>query len=173
MKIILGPITYPKSEAIIVPVNSSGVMTRGVLKEIVKDGWNKVAKEVNKVVQSKELELGDCFSTDSGRLKRRKCYRIYYGVVKRFPNDLVSLHVIRSALSNCLNQAIRDGIENISISNFSIGQGELNIEAVSRLTVEECLKKEYKIGIKIVDTNKEFVNNVKKLLGMNDECTNE
>ena len=133
---------------------------------IVKEGWGKVAKEVKKIVENKKFDLGDCFSTDSGRLKRRKCYSIYYGVIQKYPNDLTSIHIIRLALSKCLDQVVQDKIHSVSICNFASGQNHLNVESIARITVEECLKYDYKLDIKIVDTNKEFIKNVNKFLGI-------
>lgn len=173
MKIILGDIVYPKSEAIIIPMNASGIMSKGILSKIVKDGSKKIEKEVKKVIVGDKPEIGSCFSTDSGRLKRRKCKRIYYGIVKRFPNDLTSTHVISKAISACLKSVVEDGFKSVSITNFGFQQGQLNIHAIAMITVEECLKIDHKINIKIIDNDKEFVNCVNLILGKNDECTKQ
>ena len=46
IQIILGDICYPKSEALVIPANVNGVMSKGIPKKIIKDGLSGITKEV-------------------------------------------------------------------------------------------------------------------------------
>ena len=173
MKVILGDIVYPKSEAMVIPINSVGIMSKGLLSRVITDGSKKIEKEVKIAISESEMQVGSQFSTDSGRLKRRKCKRIYFGVVRRYPNDLTSTHDISKALEACLKSVVEDGYKSVAVSNFGSEQGQINTHAIAMITIEECLKIDHKIDIKIIDKDKEFVNCVNLILGKNDERTKQ
>jgi len=67
-------------------------MNKGIPQKILKSGWAKVGKEVKKALKEQKIGLGDCFSTDSGRLKRRGLKKIYHAVIKKYPNIKLYLH---------------------------------------------------------------------------------
>ena len=43
IEVVLGDVCYPKSEALIIPANTKGVMSRGVPGRIVKDGLSSIS----------------------------------------------------------------------------------------------------------------------------------
>ena len=164
MKIILGDITYPKSEAIIIPSNSVGIMSKGVADKVVKAGWAKIAKEAKKEAEKKKYKVGECFSTDAGRLKRRGVKRIYHCIIKELPSDLISIDIIKTALDNTLKRAILDKIPSVSICGIGIEPGELDECLVASVFVRVCKKYDNRIKIRIMDENKEFIFSVDKIL---------
>ena len=72
-----------------------------------------------------------------------------------------------------MKAVIDDGFESVAVSNFGSQQGQLNIHTIAMITVEECLKIDHKIDVKIIDNDKEFINCVNLILGKNDECTKQ
>ena len=59
MKIILGDICYPKSDALVIPANAMGSMTRGRPARIIKDGLGGISKEAKEVTSKQKIEVGD------------------------------------------------------------------------------------------------------------------
>ena len=164
IKIINEAITYPKSKTLIIPANTKGWMTRGVSLRVVEDGKQIVAKEARQVALEGNLEVGDCFYTGSGRLKRRGAQRIYHAVIKRLPSDYTSVDIVGKALEHTLKAVIDDGWESVAICGLGIHEGDLDKEIVASLTVRICKKYFRKILIKIVDSDKEFIDNIQKYM---------
>ncbi|MHA1469084.1 MAG: macro domain-containing protein [Candidatus Asgardarchaeia archaeon] len=163
MKIILGNICYPKSEALIIPANAMGVMGRGRAAKIVKDGLTGISKEARAFALDNEIELGECFCTGSGRLNRRGLKRIYHAVIKRLQSDFSSIYIVERALDNTLSAIVADNIETATICGLGIEPGGLDKKSVARATMEACYKFKEKIELKIIDENEEFINEVSLL----------
>ena len=162
MKIILGNPAYPKSEALILPANGAGVMNKGVQSKIIKDGWKMIADEAKKVTNENKYEIGDCFTTGPGRLKRRGTKKIYHAVIRNLPNDFLTIDSIRKALSNTLKKTIKDKMSSVTVCGLGINQGELDKTTAARIIVETCDRYRDKIEIKIMDEDVEFINEAKR-----------
>jgi hypothetical protein len=63
-----------------------------------------------------------------------------------------------------LVQAIIDKIPSISICGIGTEGEELNKKGVARIIIETCRKFTGKIKVRIIDDNKEFIDNVKEIL---------
>jgi O-acetyl-ADP-ribose deacetylase (regulator of RNase III) len=163
VKIILGDITYPKSEAVIIPANLSGLMNKGVPSRIVKVGWQKVEKEAKKALNEKKMVIGDCFVTDSGRLKRRGVKKIYHTIIKRYQNDFTSVYIVQKALSNVMKKVIKDKNKTVALCGIGIEPGDLDKKSIAKITMQICDKFSHKIKIKIIDDNKEFIDELNKI----------
>ena len=170
MKVILGDVCYPKSEAVIIPSNTKGVMSRGVSSRILKVGLSNVTKEIKQIITNNNITIGDCFSTGPGRMKRRGLQRIYYAVIKRFQNDFSSVFVVNNALHNALKQVINDGVESVAICGIGLDDENLEPKTVARITVEICNRYDGQIEISIIDDNKEFITEVNNFVK---ELTND
>jgi O-acetyl-ADP-ribose deacetylase (regulator of RNase III) len=157
MKAVLGDICYPKSEAIIIPANTKGVMTRGISARISKSGLSGISKEVKEYISNNRVEECDCFSTGPGRLNRRGLKRIYHSVIKRLQSDFSSLYIINKALDNALKAVVTDGYKSVAICGLGIGDGDLDEKAVARITVDICERYDGKIEISIIDDNEFFI----------------
>ena len=164
IEIRLGDIAYPKSEAMIIPGNTVGSMTRGIAKRILKDSLGTVRKEAIRVAKEEQPEIGTCFKTVPGRLKRRGLKQIYHAVIKRFSNDMTTIKVVSDCLEYTLKQVIKDGNKSVSISGLGIEDGDLEKIIVARIFVLTCQKYSDKIDIKIIDSDKRFVSELEKLL---------
>jgi O-acetyl-ADP-ribose deacetylase (regulator of RNase III) len=167
IKIILGDITYPKSEAIIIPANAAGVMNGEVQSRVVREGWEKIAKEAKKETKRKKYNLGDTFVTDSGRLKRRGVKKIYHSVIRNLPGDLISTNIIKKALQSALRNVILDKNKSVSICGIGLDCDGANSYIVADITVRCCFRYKDRIDIKIIDDNKEFIGNINKVLEEN------
>ena len=161
----VGKITYPKSVSIAIPANLSGLMTRGVAKQVVKEGWQKVAKQAKKEINKKNYKLGDVFVTDSGRLKRRGAKYIFHLIIKRTPGDFTTIDIISKSLNNLLIEVIKRKVPSISICGIGIENGDIEKKTAARIIVETCERFLSKIEIKIIDDDEEFISNVKEFLG--------
>ena len=161
IKIILGDICYPKSETLILPANSKGIMNKGVLKRIRKDGWKIIENEAKEECNKKTLVIGDIFVTGPGKLKRRGVKIIYHCVLQKFPGEYISLGSIKLVLAKALKMAKDEKSESVTVCNIGSEGNGLCKYSEARIILEEC----YKIGlnIKIMDSDEEFIDNVRKI----------
>lgn len=162
--IILGDIAYPKSEAMIIPGNTVGLMTRGVSLRISKDSLGSVRKEAKRIAKEQSPKIGECFRTVPGRLKRRGLKNMYHAVIKRFPNDMTTVKIVSDSLNFSLKKAIEDKNTSVSICGLGIEDGDLEIPVVIRIFLSICEKHLHKINIKIIDDNKNFISELKKVM---------
>lgn len=160
LKIILGDICYPKSEALIIPANSQGIMDRGILKRIVKDGWKGIEEEAKKNAIQEKVKIGDIFTTEPGRLKRRGVKKIYHVVIKRLPSDYTSVNIVTNGIKKALYQAIKDQWKSVTICGIGIEPGDLDKKTIAAITCEMCNRLKEQINIKIMDDNVDFINEV-------------
>jgi O-acetyl-ADP-ribose deacetylase (regulator of RNase III) len=165
LKIIVGDICYPKSDAIIIPANTTGTMLRGRSARISKAGLSGIVKEAKLFVANNKIETGDCFVTGPGRLNRRGLKKIYHAVIKRLQSDFTSVHIVREALNKSLRMVEYDEIESVTICGLGIGLGELDPVAVAGVTIGQIKKFEKKIEIKVIDENQEFINELIRIVG--------
>ena len=168
---IIGDICYPKSEAVVIPANTKGIMSQGVPERISKAGLGSISKEVREIVENNEIEIGQCFVTGPGRLKRRGLKNIYHAVIKRLQNDFTTIFIVRDALDKSLKTIIADEMESVTLCGLGIGIGELDSKTVARLTFEICKRFENKIEIKIIDNNEEFITEINNLIRENNVIT--
>ena len=161
---ILGNICYPKSEALIIPSNTKGIMSQGIPKRIIKDGHIGIFREVQLYIKNNKVEVGQCFASGSGRLKRRGCKKIYHAVIKRLQSDFTSIYIVRQTLKNTLIEVVKDKAVSVAICGIGIDDGDLDPKTIARITVEICNKYKNRIKIKIIDDNREFIEEAKKLI---------
>lgn len=161
IKVILGDIAYPKSQALIIPACISGLMTERIPKKIVKDGWQGIADEAKQKVNKNKLDLTDFFTTEPGRLKRRGVKKIYHSVIKRVPSDFTSITIINQALVKVLTQVIRDRMTSVTISALGVDRNSISKFSIARTIVDTAKSFINKIEICIIDDDEEFINEVK------------
>lgn len=164
--IIDGQIILPKSEALIIPGNQSGLMTRGQVALLVEEGGSLIAREAKRAVEASKPKIGDCFTTLPGRLRKRGVKRLYHAVIKRYPSDLTGITEVTLAINNSVDKAVKDGNKSITICGIGAGPGELDITIVSRIILSTC-EKYPDILFRIIDNNIEFIKEMKKLIGDN------
>ena len=164
IQIINKSICYPKSETIIVPGNLAGIMTKGVLGQITKEGFRGIEKEAKKILEDKNIKIEDCISTYPGRLNKRGIKKIYYALIKRFPNDITTMDILKKSLIKSLEKVIKDGFKSVSVCGIGIEQGDLNKKIVAKAIIDICKKYENDIEIKIVDEDVDFINEVSEIL---------
>ena len=157
MQIILGDICYPKSEAVIIPANSLGIMSNTVQKKIIKDGSVKITKEIKEFITNNKVEIGKIFTTGSGRLKRRGLKKIYHVVIKRLQSDFTSVFIVERALNEVFKKIKADKVKSVSLCGLGIDPGDLDAKSIARITVEICKKYKNHLEIKIIDNNVEFI----------------
>lgn len=163
VEIRLGDIAYPKSEAMIIPGNTVGLMTRGVASRILKDTLGTVRKEALTAAEEEEPEVGECFRTVPGRLKRRGLKNMYHAVIKRFPNDMTTIKIVSDCLEYTLKQVIKDKNKSVSICGLGIEDGVLEKTIVARIFYLTCQKYSDRIAIKIIDDDTKFISELEKL----------
>ena len=171
MEAIIGDICYPKSEALIIPANTKGIMSVGVPARISKAGLSKISKEVKKFITNNKVEVGQCIISGPGRLKRRGVKNIYHAVIKRLQSDFTTIYIVREALKNSLQMVVDDEMESVALCGLGIDFGEIDNKTVARLTFEICKKYENKIKIKIIDYSEEFITEINNLIRENNVIT--
>jgi len=171
MKAVIGDICFPKSETIIIPSNTKGVMSRGVSARVLKAGLSGISKEVHKYLESNTVEEGGCFYSGPGRLNRRGLKRIYYAITKRLQSDFSSIYLINKALKNTLKEVVSDGYSSVAICG--LGDGNLDEKTIARITVENCNRYDNSINITIIDDNKDFIKEVNVFLKEYNNVNNE
>ncbi len=164
IKVILGDILYPKSEALIIEANTKGIMSRGLLNRIIKFEWKITKKQVKKIISENEIKIGDIFTTDPGKFKRRGVIQVYHCVIKRLPSDYTSLNIVEKVIRKVFKQVIDDYMNSVTICGIGIEPGDLDPRSVARIVCEVCNIHKHDIKIKIIDDNREFINEVNKIL---------
>ena len=160
LKIILGDICYPKSEALIIPANTKGIMSRGNVSRIVKHGWKGLAEEAKVVAEAEDVQVGDYFTTGPGRLKRRGVKKIYHAVIKRLPSDYTSINIVTSIIRKVMHQVIKDQMKSVTICGIGIEPGDLDKRVVAKVTYDMCNRLQDQINIKIMDNDLEFIKEI-------------
>ena len=164
MKVILGDICYPKSEAMVIPMNTKGIMSRGIPARVSKSGLSSISKEVKDYVSDNTVEVGDCFSTGPGRLNRRGLKKIYHSVIKRLQSDFSSIYIVNKALDIALRKVVEDGMQSVTVCGLGIDDGNLDEKTIARITVEVCSRYSNNISINIIDDNIAFINEVNNFI---------
>lgn len=153
-------ITYPKVECIIIPGCCNGRMKKGIVYEVAKDSLFTVERELKRIAKEKELKIEDVVKTGSGRLKRRRVQTVYHAMIKRVPNDFVSLDTIANSLRKSLELVIKNKHSKVAICSF--GFDELENISLANQMFEICDMYKNKIDIKIMDENREFIKQLEK-----------
>ena len=164
MKIIVGDICYPKSEALIIPANTKGIMSKGIPEKIVKAWLSGISKEVKQFISNNKIEIGGYFISGPGRLSRRGLKKIYHVAIKRLQGDFTSIYIVEKALKKVLKAVVSDKMKSVTIGGLGIEEGELDKKTVARITVENCNRYDSRIDISIIDDNKEFIKEVNVFL---------
>ena len=162
MKAIVGDICKPKTEAIIIPANTKGIMSRGIPAKVVKSGLSGIFKEVKEYIENNIVEEGDCFFTGPGRLNRRGIKKICHSVTKRLQSDFSSIYIINKVLGNAMQTVVGDGYKSVAIC--SLGDDNLDEKTIARITVEICNRYDSRIKINIIDDNEDFIREVNSFI---------
>lgn len=166
LRIFLGDICYPKSEVLVIPSNSVGIMNRGILHQIAKVGGILLINDSKKQAKEKKVEVGDYFCTIPARFKKRGVKKIYHCVIKRLPSDYTSINSIGMTLRKIMFNIIAEGFTTMTICGMGIDTGDLDPISVARIIYSICKSFTDKIQIRIIDRNVEFIEEVSKLAGI-------
>jgi len=160
IKVILGDIAYPKSQALIIPGCITGLMTEKIPKRILKDGWKGILNEAKEKVNKNNLDLTDFFTTEPGRLKRRGVKKIYHTIIKRVPSDFTSITIINKALTKVLTQIVKDRMISVTISGLGVDRNSISKSSIARVIVDTAKKFLWKLEICIIDDDVEFIEEI-------------
>jgi len=155
---------YPKSEGLVIPANTKGSMLKGIAARVSKDGMGSISKEAKAFVSTNRVEVGTCFSTGPGRLKRRGLQKIYHAVIKRLQSDFTSVFDVQKALDSAFKEALKDEISSVTVCGLGIDPGELDKKAVAYITWDISNRYSHLIEVKIIDDNEEFINEINKFV---------
>jgi len=169
----VGDIAYPKSVAVVTPANGCGIMSRGVAAILsdVRHGGKTLEQQGKALVAKREkpFAAGEMFFTGPGRLRRRGVQRVYHAVLQEFPGGYTSLHWVNQAMRAVMKAAVDEGYDSITLP--AIGAGPERLDPVSVAGQMTIVAKAYShlIGIKFIDANEVFINEIKSLIGMEQE----
>jgi O-acetyl-ADP-ribose deacetylase len=167
MKTEVRDITRPLTEAIIVPANGIGSMQRGAARDVLEVAGLELEVESKlRVAENKQpFEPGSFFVTGPYKLARRGVKRIYHAVTIKYPGGNSSLDSVNRCVRLIFQRAIADGIKSIAVPALGTGQGRLDKSSVARLLVPIARNVCDQIDIRFIDIDKEFVNELGRLLG--------
>tara|TARA_Y100000310_G_C20700461_1_gene829267 strand:+ start:514 stop:1020 length:507 start_codon:yes stop_codon:yes gene_type:complete len=157
MEIIKGDITRPKSENIIIPANTKGLMNRGILSYIAKESVQTVPQVAQEYLAENPCEVGDVFTTGAVHLRRRGVRNIYYAVIKRLPTDFTSIDIVRRTLEKCCSKVRKDKVQSVALCGLGIDKGDLDIDSVARVFFSVIKKYEMYMSFKVVDMDDNFI----------------
>ena len=162
IKVVLGDICYPKSEALIIEANTKGTMSTDVPYRIAKAGLGSIFKESKEYTNKNIVKIEQVFSTGPGRLNRRGVKKIYHAVIKNLQSDFTSIYIVRNALENTFKEILKDKMKSVTLGG--IGLDCLSKRTVATIIIETCNKYRNKIEIKIIDNDEEFITEINNLI---------
>lgn len=164
IKIFVGDISKPKTEAIVNPSNKYGLMSRGISLVLSDYAGKVIEREAKELIKKNNspFEIGKFYITGSSRLKRRGIKKIYHAVISDFPGGLVSLDAISKSMKSILEFAKNDDINSIAFPALGSGLGELPKEIIIPLMADILLSYNNILDISVVDANEDFVEQFKK-----------
>ena len=143
-----------KTDAIVVPGNTSGVMNTGSAVDILESSGIEIQQEL----QEKKLELGSWACTSSGQMKKKRGVNlIYHAIIYSHPKALTSSHLVRQSLEGILKNAIKRGCKSISVSPLGGGRGGLLYEVLGGVLLDLSYQFHSKIDIFIVGMDEQFI----------------
>lgn len=165
MEIELGDIAVPGTEAIINPANGCGVMGAGVAGVLRKYGGVEVeeAAKALKNKNGKPFDVGECYVTTAGNMKKRGVKKIYHAVVMQYPGGFTSVDIVTKALRKALDEAIGDRMSSIAVPGMGTGIGKLNKKIVAGAMYKIILEVDPFIDVVVIDRNAEFINEMKAM----------
>ncbi len=160
-------ILRPRTASILCPANGCGIMSRGVLAEIVEVAGPKLAPDVKKaaIVNGKPREPGGCFVTSAYKMSRRGVKYLFHAVIVKYPGGIAGIQGVSESLRAALREAVARRVESIAIPymGFEISLG-LDKKSVARISVTVAKEFEASLTIRFVDTNKEYIDEIENLL---------
>lgn len=165
LQVVLGDISYPKSTLLVLPSTGIGISLGETTDIVVAAGGKIILKEAKRVVseRGKNYVPGEFFLTRPGRMKRRGVQAICHAVLAKHPQDYTSVLIIKAAIRSIFKWAAKNNIDSVALPGLGI-HGELGYvdkQLVGAMMAFECEQINHKLDIKIIDTDKEFIQAVK------------
>lgn len=159
-------IARPLTEAVVCPANGVGVMSKGAAKAILDVAGLEIQEAARDAYRAnkKPFEPGTCFATKPYKMSKRGVKRIYHAVTIKYPGDLYTLDSVNKAIRSVLKKAVDDGIKTIAIPGIGTGSGRLDSTVVAGILLSIARNYSNLIEIRFIDTNKEFINELDRLL---------
>lgn len=174
MRVEVGDITHPSTWALAVPVSGSLTFGIGLPAHVASAAGPELLEEAKLAPAEFEtrrlikpgdlLEPGMCFGTTSGLLRKRGVRKVYHAVVAKLPGEPSSLHYISPLTRQILDLAISDKMQSLAMPGF--GLESLDPVGVARAMVQAVRYKQHLIEIAFVDQNEEFIESVRRFVGM-------
>jgi O-acetyl-ADP-ribose deacetylase (regulator of RNase III) len=160
-------IRRPLTEAIILPANGVGAMSRGAALAIKTIAGNEIETEAKEIIRASgaPLEPGLCFVTGPYKMARRGVKRVYHAVTMKYPGGISTLDIVNKAFRAALNKAIKDGVKTIAVPGLGCGDGRLDKSSVAGIMVPIARNVSDRIEIRFIDVDKEFIDELGVLLG--------
>ena len=85
-------------------------------------------------------------------------------MIKNLKSDFTSVFIVSNVLVKSIEQAISDGLESVAVCGLGIDDGDLDPIMVANLTFSICKRYDKKFDIRIIDENKLFIDELKKIV---------
>jgi O-acetyl-ADP-ribose deacetylase (regulator of RNase III) len=171
IRVMVGDITKLNDvEAIVNAANGVGPMGSGVAGAIGYAGGPNLRNDVRRTCElSGGFDAGECYISESGDLGTQGIKNVYHAVTMKYPGSPTSTDVVREAMRNTLETAIRNRVETIAFPGLGTGVGQLSKERVAVDMADLAQQYSDSIGITIIDLDKEFIDFVKGRIQVEDE----
>lgn len=162
----IGKISKPNAEALVIANNKFGTISEKKFKEVLEKAGEDLQTEARDLCKKYKgiIDLGDCFSTNSYKMRRIGVKKIYHALVTEYPGGLPTLNSVNKSIRSVFRQAAIDKPKSIAIPALGTGSGQLDKVAIAGITVTIAKENCHKFDIRIVDEDKEFIDAVNRLL---------
>lgn len=168
-KIECGNILESKCKALVIPSNGCAIMSNKSWASFLCEeefggrAIEQCSKEI--VVQNgKPFEAGSFFVTHSCGLQKFGFVSIYHAVLSTYPGGFSSLYFINKSMKAILESAVNIKLSSIGFVSLGTDIERLDYRSVAS-QMAAVIKQYYtRIDISVVDNNKNFVNEMQRLL---------
>jgi O-acetyl-ADP-ribose deacetylase (regulator of RNase III) len=158
-KIIKDDITKINCEAIMIPSNGIGLFKNSLSKYILnKAGHSILEQSVEKCFKQGYYKAGEAYITSAGNLKNIK--KIIHLVIHKKHADKIDIDECRKAIISGMIIAKQNNIKTINISSIGAQPRKNSYKDVAKMMIQTLKPFEKDFNINIVDTNKEFIENL-------------
>ncbi|MFW6025871.1 MAG: macro domain-containing protein [Candidatus Woesearchaeota archaeon] len=162
IKIEQDNIVNARTESIIIPLDSYGLIDAQVNKKIIDRSGHIVKKNMKQYIENNNINIPDCFLIDAGQLKRINIKYICYCVIKRFNKDFTNINIVKKGINKCFKHIMLNNIKSVAIGAIGTELNDIELTSSGRLVFDNCIKYNRYLDIKIIDENKEFIDYIKE-----------
>jgi len=160
MEAYFGDISKPKAKAVIVPMNSVGVMTKDIISILCDYAGPSVRKDFKSQIENRKKDVvpGDFIVTTAGRLYRRGIDKIYHAIVTKYPGETYGVDVINKVLPLVMRHLVDNKVPSVAIPYMGTRTSPFDKKPIIDRMFSVLRSFDHLIEIRIVDDDLVVVN---------------